>query len=84
MPAVLQFVYAYPYLSALLGSALFYLLGSVRYIPNTRVGIVEKRISRKGSLTSGIVALNGEAGFQPQVLRGGIHFLPLFQYSVHI
>ena len=35
-------------------------------------------------MTSGIIALRGEAGFQPEILRGGIHFLPLFQYSVHI
>ena len=55
----------------------------IRYIPNTRVGIVEKRWSGKGSVKSGFIALNGEAGFQPNLLRGGIHFLPPFQYAVH-
>ena len=44
-------------------------------IPNNRVGIVEKLWSPKGSVTEGrILALDGEAGFQADVLRGGIHF----------
>jgi uncharacterized membrane protein YqiK len=56
-----------------------------RYIPNTQVGIVEKLWSMKGSLGDGkLVALNGEAGFQPNVLRGGLHFgYWRWQYSVH-
>lgn len=56
----------------------------IRYIPNKRIGIVEKRWSRKGSVRSGLIALNGEAGFQPGVLRGGLHFLTPFQFKVHI
>ena len=57
----------------------------VRYIPNDKVGIVEKLWSAAGSLDKGaIVALQGEAGFQPTVLRGGLHFgLWRWQYSVH-
>ncbi|HYV19685.1 MAG TPA: SPFH domain-containing protein [Verrucomicrobiae bacterium] len=55
----------------------------IRYIPNTRVGIVEKLISGKGSVHSGLIALNGEAGFQPLILRGGWHLLTPFQYRVH-
>ncbi|MGB8983861.1 MAG: SPFH domain-containing protein [Anaerolineales bacterium] len=62
---------------------LLVLLSGVRVIPNTRIGIVEKRFSGKGSVKSGFIALNGEAGFQPKVLRGGIHYLPPFQYVVH-
>ena len=54
---------------------LLLLLLSIRVIPNNRIGIVEKRFSAKGSVTSGFIALNGEAGFQPNVLRGGWHFL---------
>lgn len=47
----------------------------VRYIPNGRVGIVEKLWSPRGSVPEGrIIALNGEAGFQADVLRGGLHF----------
>ncbi len=60
------------------------LLAGIRIIPNNRVGIVEKKFSGKGSVKSGFIALNGEAGFQPQVLRGGIHYLMPFQYSVHV
>ncbi len=58
---------------------------TVRYIPNSKVGIVEKLWSAKGSLSEGaIVALNGEAGFQPDVLRGGIHIgYWRWQYAVH-
>ena len=56
----------------------------VRYIPNDRIGIVEKRWSSKGSIPSGIIALHGEAGYQPQVLRGGVHFLNVFQHKIHV
>ncbi len=62
---------------------LLILLSGVRVIPNTRIGIVEKRFSPKGSIKSGFIALNGEAGFQPKVLRGGIHYLMSVQYVVH-
>jgi uncharacterized membrane protein YqiK len=60
------------------------LLG-IRYIPNNRVGIVEKLWSLKGSLTEGrIVAFRGEAGFQSKILRGGLHFgYFLWQYRLH-
>lgn len=56
----------------------------LRFIPNSRVGIVEKRWSTKGSVKSGFIALQGEAGYQPNLLRGGIHFLVPFQYAVHM
>ena len=41
-----------------------------RFIGNTEVGIVEKTWGG-GHLTGHIIALNNEAGFQPEVLRGG-------------
>src|SRR3989304_733186 len=66
----------------LLGILLLILLSGVRAIPNTRIGIVEKRFSPKGSVKSGFIALNGEAGFQPNVLRGGLHYLTPIQYVV--
>lgn len=61
---------------------------SVVYVPHHSIGIVEKRFSRRGSLQTGLMALNGEAGFQPDILRGGLHVLrPLFlgrlQYRIH-
>ncbi len=55
-----------------------------RIIPNDRVGIIEKKWSFNGSLDSQIIALNKEAGFQPDVIRGGIHFLSPIMYKVHI
>ena len=69
---------------ALCGAGLKWLLG-IRYIPHAKVGIVEKLWSSKGSLTEGrIVALNGEAGFQTAILRGGLHpwYYP-WQYRIH-
>lgn len=47
------------------------------------VGIVEKWWSLKGSVPSdGLIALKGEAGYQPAVLRSGVHFKTPFQYKV--
>jgi len=60
-------------------------LAGLRYIANNRVGIVEKLWSLKGSVPEGgIIALAGEAGFQAEVLRGGLHFgLWRWQYRIH-
>src|SRR5262249_16638624 len=63
-------------------SLLVILLG-VRFIPNDRIGVVEKRWSLKGSLKSGFVPMVGEPAFQPAVLRGGLPFPTPFQYAVH-
>ncbi len=57
--------------------------GAVRYIPNDRLGVLEKLWSFRGSVRQGLIALNGEAGFQPEVLRGGYHFFMPFQFRVH-
>lgn len=64
-------------------AAALYLLGVIRYIPNNRIGIVEKLWSPKGSVKHGLLALDGEAGFQPDLLRGGFHFFMPLQYRVH-
>jgi uncharacterized membrane protein YqiK len=57
----------------------------IRRIPNQMVGVVEKLWSHKGSVSEGrIIALNGEAGYQADLLRGGLHFgLWRWQYRVH-
>ena len=57
--------------------------GLVRYIPNDRLGVLEKMWSASGSIKGGLIALDGEAGFQPEVLRGGFHFFMPFQYRIH-
>ncbi len=58
---------------------------TVRYIPHNYVGVVEKLWSRVGSVSEGsIIALNGEAGYQADLLRGGLHFgLWRWQYRIH-
>jgi uncharacterized membrane protein YqiK len=58
-------------------------LSGIRFIPNNRIGIVEKVFGAR-SVQGGFIALNGEAGYQPDVLRGGLHYLIPFQYNVHI
>jgi uncharacterized membrane protein YqiK len=61
---------------------LWMLLASIKFIPNNAVGIVEKRFGGK-RLKKGFIALEGEAGFQPDLLRGGLHFLIPIMYVVH-
>jgi len=65
--------------------ALFAAWMSLRYIPNNTIGVVEKLWSAKGSVGEGaIIARNGEAGYQAELLRGGIHFgYWRWQYRVH-
>lgn len=77
-----------PALPVLAGAIVLFLvclfvLSGLRFIPNDRVGVVEKRWSLKGSVKSGLIALGGEAGFQPRLLRGGVHYLMPLQYRVH-
>jgi uncharacterized membrane protein YqiK len=80
-PLVSYVVIALGSLAALI--VLMRITGMLRYISNTRVGIVEKLWSLKGSIERGLIALQGEAGFQADVLRGGFHlFFPL-QYRIH-
>ncbi|HQX76721.1 MAG TPA: hypothetical protein PL074_10425, partial [Thermoflexales bacterium] len=76
---ILQFVGLF-----VVGVVVLFFLSGVRFIPNNRIGIVEKRFSRTGSLKSGFIALNNEAGYQPKVLRGGLHYLMPIQYAVHV
>jgi uncharacterized membrane protein YqiK len=54
-----------------------------RYIPNNQVGIVEKLWTTRGSVKDGFIALNGEAGYEPEVLRGGLHLFFPFMYRIH-
>lgn len=71
---------------AALGLAgLFLLLYGIGFtsIGTDEVGIVEKWWSLKGSVPSdGLIALKGEAGYQPNVLRAGVHFKTPFKYKV--
>ena len=80
--AVIDFGFVNLFL-CLLGIWILYLGNIFRYIPNHKVGVVEKLFSLKGSVESGIFALNGEAGYQPYVLRGGWHIMKPFIYRIH-
>ena len=62
----------------------FKLILGFRVIKNNKIAIVEKWWSPKGSLNVQIIALKGEAGYQPQIIRGGIHFLSPLMYKVHM
>src|SRR5262245_2831678 len=59
---------------------------TVKVIPNDKVGVVERLWSHNGSVSGGrIIAMNGEAGYQADLLRGGLHFgLWRWQYRVHV
>jgi uncharacterized membrane protein YqiK len=72
------------WIAALVACVILLRLSNVfRYIPNNQVGIVEKLWSARGSISGGFVALNGEAGYEPEVLRGGLHLFFPFMYRVH-
>lgn len=79
--------YIFPVLYGIGGIIVLYLLIfkilGLRIIGTNEVGVVEKWWSPKGNLKDGkFIALNGEAGFQPDVLRTGIHFKSCFVYKV--
>lgn len=77
-------VIVYLLLLAVTGVLSFFVAG-IRYVPNNRVGIVEKRFATKGSVKAdSFIALNKEAGYQPNVLRGGLSWLMPIQYRVHL
>ena len=61
---------------------IFKILG-LRIINSNEVAVVEKWWSPKGSLKDAIIALHGEAGYAPDLLRGGIHFKSVLMYKIH-
>src|SRR5258708_30761498 len=65
--------------------AMLLIISAIKFIPNNRVGIIEKRFSSRGSVHADrFIALNKEAGYQPELLRGGVHWLMPIQYRVHL
>ena len=55
----------------------------IRIIANNRVAIKEVKWSAKKVPAGSFLALNGESGFQPDVLRGGVHFFSPWD-EVHV
>ncbi len=62
---------------------LIFKIFGLRVINSNEVAVVEKWWSTKGSLKDSIIALNGEAGYSPDLLRGGIHFKSVLMYKIH-
>ena len=69
----------------LLGAACLAFWLCFRWIPNDRVGVVEKWWSLAGSVPEGrIIATGPEAGYRADILRGGLHFgWWRWQYAIH-
>lgn len=72
----------------LIGLILLYLVEKIfvgiRFINSDEVGIVEKWWSQSGNLKNGsFIALSGEAGYQPDVLRAGLSLRPSIMFKVH-
>ena len=79
--------FAIPAVLVIIGLIVLYLLIfkilGLRIIGTSEVGVAEKWWSPKGNLKDGkFIALNGEAGFQPDVLRTGIHFKSCLVYRI--
>ena len=65
---------------------LYFLIAKIlglRVINPNEVAVVEKWWSFKGSLKDSIISLHGEAGYMPDLLRGGIHFRSMLMYRIH-
>ncbi len=72
--------------SAVVTMVLGFVLSGIRYVPHRRVGVVERLWSPRGGVVDGhLLALHGEAGFQTDLLRGGLHlgWTPL-AYRLHV
>ncbi len=61
---------------------IFHIFG-LRIIKSNEVAVVEKWWSIHGSLKDSIIALRKEAGYSPDLLRGGIHFRSTLMYRIH-
>lgn len=61
---------------------IFKVLG-LRVIKSDEVAVIEKWWSTKGSLKDSIIALHGESGYSPDLLRGGIHFRSVLMFKIH-
>ena len=62
---------------------LIFKIFGLRVISSNEVAVIEKWWSFRGSLRDSIIALNGEAGYSPYLLRGGIHFKSALMYKIH-
>lgn len=61
---------------------IFKIIG-LRVIRSEEVAVIERWWSIHGSLKNSIIALNSEAGYSPDLLRGGIHCKTALMYRIH-
>lgn len=73
----------YAVLAVFAAYILIFKIFGLRIIGSDEVGVIEKWWSFRGSLKNSIIALNGEAGYMPDLLRGGIHFKTVLMYKIH-
>ncbi|MDD7793047.1 SPFH domain-containing protein [Clostridium sp. 'White wine YQ'] len=68
----------------LLWFLIFRVLG-LTIIKSDEVGIVEIWLGRKKGQkdNNSVISLNGEAGYQPDLLKPGIHLRSVFKYKIH-
>jgi uncharacterized membrane protein YqiK len=76
--------WAWTMVEVIVALVVIYWVAGVRIIRSDQIAVVEKWWSPHGSLKESIIALAGEAGFQPEVLRGGIHFRTPLMFKVHV
>lgn len=70
-------------LSIVVGLFLLYIIVGPVVIDSDEVGLVEKKYSTKTLKNGDFIALNGESGIQPDLLRAGLHFKCKIFYKVH-
>lgn len=73
-------IYLWVYLGVFL--LLFYVLMSVRRVGPSEVGLVLKRVSLKKLKDDNVIAFNGEAGYQADLLMPGLRWKPWLLYEV--
>jgi len=78
----LSLFYDHPLLVLVVALAVFYLLASLRRIGPTEVGLVTKRFSLAKLAKDNVVAFDGEAGYQADLLMPGLRWKAWLVYSV--
>jgi uncharacterized membrane protein YqiK len=78
----LRLFYEYPLLVLVSAVLLIWFLGSLHRIGPTEVGLVIKRFSWAKLAKDNLVAFNGEAGYQADLLMPGLRWMPRLIYSV--
>src|ERR1700692_3567029 len=82
LDSLFRLFYEYPLLAIGILLAAGYIALSLHKIGPTEVGLVTKRFSFKKLAKDNVVAFNGEAGYQADLLMPGLRWKPFSVYSV--